>query len=160
MTAVLGTVVPERFTINYLKIIYLLGFHKPKMVFVILLTQNKIENFSNMTSKDIRYVHHESVHNFTAAEEIVPYLISLLQPNSVVDVGCGTGTWLKVFSDNGITDFLGIDGNYVDRNSLKIESTSFIEFDLEIFSAFNIMSLLIVSVILPPTPTKGGGGST
>lgn len=86
-----------------------------------------------MANKDIRYVHHESVHNFTAAEEIVPYIINLLEPNSVVDVGCGIGTWLKVFADNGITDFLGIDGNYVDRNTLKIKSTSFIEFDLETF---------------------------
>ena len=86
-----------------------------------------------MANKDIRYVHHESVHNFTAAEEIVPYIINLLEPNSVVDVGCGIATWLKVFSDNGITDFLGIDGNYVDRNGLKIKSTSFIEFDLETF---------------------------
>lgn len=86
-----------------------------------------------MANKDIRYVHHESVHNFSAAEEIVPYIINLLEPNSVVDVGCGIATWLKVFSDNGINDFLGIDGNYVDRNGLKIKSTSFVEFDLEIF---------------------------
>ncbi|WP_369765627.1 methyltransferase domain-containing protein [Flavobacterium sp. WC2429] len=86
-----------------------------------------------MVNRNIRYVHHESVHNFSAAEEIVPYILSLLEPNSVVDVGCGTGTWLKVFSDNGITDFLGIDGNYVDRNTLKINSGSFIEFDLETF---------------------------
>lgn len=86
-----------------------------------------------MANKDIRYVHHESVHNFTAAEEIVPYIINLLEPNSVVDVGCGIATWLKVFSDNGITDFLGIDGNYVDKNGLKIKSTAFIEFDLETF---------------------------
>lgn len=86
-----------------------------------------------MVDKDIRYVHHDSIHNFAAAEEMVPYFLSLLKPNSVVDVGCGTGTWLKVFSDNGITDFLGIDGNYVDRNILKINRTSFIEFDLETF---------------------------
>jgi hypothetical protein len=86
-----------------------------------------------MINKEVRYVHHESVHNFTAAEEMVPFMISLLEPNSVVDVGCGIATWLKVFSDNGITDFLGIDGNYVDRNRLKIKSTSFIEFDLETF---------------------------
>lgn len=84
-----------------------------------------------MANNNIRYIHHESVHNFSAAEEVVPYIIDLLELKSVVDVGCGTGTWLKVFSDNGLTDFLGIDGSYVDRNSLKINGISFIEFDLE-----------------------------
>ena len=84
-----------------------------------------------MVNKDIRYVHHERIHNFVAAEEIVPYLMNLLNPKSVVDVGCGTGTWLKVFSDYGVNDFLGIDGDYVDRKKLKIKSESFTEFDLE-----------------------------
>jgi SAM-dependent methyltransferase len=84
-----------------------------------------------MANKDIRYVHHESVHNFTAAEEIVPYIISLLEPNSVVDVGCGIGTWLKVFENNGIDNILGIDGHYVDEKSLKIDADKFIDFDLE-----------------------------
>jgi SAM-dependent methyltransferase len=86
-----------------------------------------------MANNNIRYIHHKSVHNFAAAEEVVPYIIGLLELNSVVDVGCGTGTWLKVFSDNGVTDFLGIDGDYVERNALKIKNTSFVEFDLETF---------------------------
>ena len=86
-----------------------------------------------MTNKDIKYVHHESIHNFAAAEEIVPFVINLLGPNSVVDVGCGIGTWLKVFSDKGITDFIGIDGDYVDRKTLKINNSSLVEFDLETF---------------------------
>ena len=84
-----------------------------------------------MVNKDIKYVHYEQVHNFAAAKEVVPFLMNLLNPKSVVDVGCGTGTWLKVFSDNGISDFLGIDGEYVDKDALKIKRESFIEFDLE-----------------------------
>ncbi len=84
-----------------------------------------------MGNKKIRYVHEEVVHNFSAANEMVPFIINLLEPKSVVDVGCGIGTWLKVFSDYGINDILGIDGNYVDKSLLKIKLETFKEFDLE-----------------------------
>lgn len=84
-----------------------------------------------MDNKKIRYVHEETVHNFRAANELVPFIINLLEPKSVVDVGCGIGTWLKVFSDNGISDILGIDGDYIDQRLLKIDIKNFKEFDLE-----------------------------
>ena len=88
-------------------------------------------NFIKMTNKKVKYIHEEVVHNFKAANEVVPTLIKLLEPKSVVDVGCGIGTWLKVFKDNGVKNILGIDGEYVDKNLLKIEFESFKDFDLE-----------------------------
>lgn len=84
-----------------------------------------------MNDDIIRYVHKEIVHNFRAANESVPFIIDLLQPESVVDVGCGTGTWLKVFEDNGVKDILGIDGDYVDKKLLNIDSNKYQEYDLE-----------------------------
>lgn len=80
---------------------------------------------------DIKYVHEEAVHNYKAATEIIPFLIELIEPKSVIDVGCGIGTWLKVFKDNGVENILGIDGEYVDRKLLKIEKENFVDFDLE-----------------------------
>jgi len=44
-----------------------------------------------------------------SAREIVPLVLELLDVRSVVDVGCGVGTWLSVFEENGIHDTLGID---------------------------------------------------
>jgi SAM-dependent methyltransferase len=82
-------------------------------------------------SKDIRYIHEEIVHNFRAADEVVPFVLELLNPKSIVDVGCGIGTWLKVFEDNGVSDILGIDGYYVDKSLLKIDLSKFVDFDLE-----------------------------
>jgi SAM-dependent methyltransferase len=87
-------------------------------------------NLSKM-NENIRYVHEEIVHNFTAANEVVPFILQLLSPKSIVDVGCGIGTWLKVFENNGISDILGIDGCYVDKNLLKIDKAKFVDFDLE-----------------------------
>jgi len=78
----------------------------------------------------IPYFHQESIHNFEAAEEIVPFIIKLTNPKSVVDIGCGLGTWLKVFMDNNITDVLGIDGAYVDRKKLTIPENCFFPQDL------------------------------
>jgi SAM-dependent methyltransferase len=88
-------------------------------------------NFNNIANEEVRYVHEESVHNFSAAREIVPFIMDLIDPKSVVDVGCGTGTWLKVFNDNKVSDFIGIDGDYVDKEFLKINIDVFIEHNLE-----------------------------
>lgn len=71
------------------------------------------------------YIHSETIHNFNAAEEIVPLLLKYLKVNSVVDIGCGLGTWLKIFADNGIIEILGIDGVDLDEAVLKISKSNF-----------------------------------
>jgi SAM-dependent methyltransferase len=79
---------------------------------------------------DKLYVHTEQMHNFNAPRIVVPIVINLVQPKSVLDVGCGTGTWLKIFEENGIKDYLGIDGDYVDKELLKIPASNFKSHDL------------------------------
>jgi 2-polyprenyl-3-methyl-5-hydroxy-6-metoxy-1,4-benzoquinol methylase len=66
-----------------------------------------------------------------SAQEIVPYLIDLLRPKSVIDVGCGVGTWLSVFNTHGIKDFIGIDGEYVDAQMLEIPAAAFMPTDIK-----------------------------
>jgi len=46
-----------------------------------------------------------------SANSVVPLLMSLTQPASVIDVGCGVGNWLAAFRDCGITDVFGVDQN-------------------------------------------------
>jgi SAM-dependent methyltransferase len=65
-----------------------------------------------------------------SAQAIVPLIIEILKPSSVVDVGCGLGTWLAAFRQNGVTELLGIDGDYVDVRSLEIEPEEFLAHDL------------------------------
>jgi len=60
----------------------------------------------------------------------VPLVLDLIQPKTVVDVGCGVGTWLSVFREHGIDDVWGIDGEYIDRSLLMIPSERFIAADL------------------------------
>jgi SAM-dependent methyltransferase len=65
-----------------------------------------------------------------SANYAVPLVLSWVSAQSVVDVGCGSGTWLSVFREHGVSDLLGIDGDYVAADSLEIPATSFLPRDL------------------------------
>ena len=66
-----------------------------------------------------------------SAEIIVPLILDLISPKSVIDVGCGVGAWLSVFNENGVEDIIGLDGNWVDPKLLLIPKESFTSCDLE-----------------------------
>lgn len=83
-----------------------------------------------MNNYDSRFYDDISITARSSAEHIVPKLVTLLKPTSVIDIGCGTGTWLSVFQDNGVEDFLGIDCAAVPRNALEIPATKYVTFDL------------------------------
>jgi SAM-dependent methyltransferase len=65
-----------------------------------------------------------------AARIIMPFLLRLTRPKSVIDVGCALGAWLKVFEENGAERIRGLDGLYVDRSKLLIESACFTPVDI------------------------------
>lgn len=95
---------------------------------------------------NIKYLHDESVHNFNTPNEVVPFFIDLLNPKSVVDVGCGIGTWLEIFRVHGVETVLGLDGGYVDKKLLKISETNFKEVDLE--KSFELESTFDIAISL------------
>jgi len=65
-----------------------------------------------------------------SAEIVVPLIVDLVYPNSVVDLGCGTGAWLAEFKRRGVNSVLGIDGPYVDTGQLEIGTNEFLAADL------------------------------
>lgn len=65
-----------------------------------------------------------------SARAVVPVLLELLQPASVLDVGCGRGAWLKALQEHGVPDTRGVDGDYVDRTRLLIDPRQFTPIDL------------------------------
>lgn len=68
--------------------------------------------------KKSKYIHKTNVHNLDSPKEIVPELIKLLNPKSVVDFGCGLGTFLYCFKQEGVKDVLGLDGLWANKDML------------------------------------------
>ncbi len=65
-----------------------------------------------------------------SAMAVIPLVLELYRPGSVVDVGCGLGGWLAAFQAYGVEDILGIDGDYVDRKMLDIAPEHFKAIDI------------------------------
>ena len=89
-----------------------------------------------------------------SARKIVPHALRFSGAKSVADVGCGVGTWLRVVKDSGITDYLGVDGDYVEKHMLEIEPDRFRPHDLQqAFRAdrrFDLVLSMEVAEHLPP----------
>lgn len=59
--------------------------------------------------------------SYLSGKKVIPLVNDLFHPQSVVDIGCGIGNWLKVWiEDIGIADCLGVEGPYVDPNMLMV----------------------------------------
>ncbi len=88
-----------------------------------------------------------------SALALVPRIVDLIHPTSVVDVGCGTGGWLSVFAEAGVGSYLGIDGPYV-RGQLLITDTHFMDADLSqplsLPETFDLVVSVEVAEHLPP----------
>jgi hypothetical protein len=65
-----------------------------------------------------------------SSQEMVPVLMKWAQPKSVLDLGCGVGTWLETFSKSGVQTIYGFDGAYVNKSQLLIPISTFTPVDL------------------------------
>ena len=94
-----------------------------------------------------------------SARAMVPIVLRLVQPRSVVDVGCGIGAWLSVFREHGIVEIHGMDGDWVDRGALMIPEDRFSAIDLErpfqVDRRFDLAVSLEVGEHLPAESARG-----
>ena len=60
-----------------------------------------------MRKYDRRYFADHRDGALASARAMVPHIVQLAGPQSVVDIGCGVGAWLSVFSKLGVSELVG-----------------------------------------------------
>ena len=83
---------------------------------------------------DVEYSHevNSELHTVSGAAAAVHRLFPDSIPASVIDIGCGTGTWLRAMIDRGTAEIVGVDGLQVDEKLLFIDKASIRHFDLNL----------------------------
>jgi SAM-dependent methyltransferase len=84
-------------------------------------------------SEYARKFYSERRHNtLYAARTILEHVFTIAGDiQSVVDIGCGTGTWLTAATENGARQIVGVEGPWLDRSLLEIDSDCLVVTDLE-----------------------------
>lgn len=84
--------------------------------------------------------------------------MGLVQPSSVIDVGCGLATWLKIFADHQVQDILGVEGSHLKKEMLAVDESKVLIADLEkkieINRKFDLVVSLEVAEHLSPAAAK------
>jgi SAM-dependent methyltransferase len=89
----------------------------------------------------------------SSARIVIPLIKDLLDPKSVLDVGCGNGTWAGIWIASGVEDVLGVDGGYVNSSILDIPQDNFHAWDLtqplDLGRKFDLATCLEVAEHIP-----------
>lgn len=85
---------------------------------------------SSMIYDDVFYFENRAG-SIMSARAVLSVILSSLKCNSIVDFGCGTGTWLWVAQNFGVESILGLDGEYVHSRQLMIPKACFRATNLE-----------------------------
>lgn len=68
---------------------------------------------SSSSPYDTKFYAGKDEGSYRSAMIVLPLVFSTVTPRSVVDVGCGTGTWLRAADELGVHDYFGYDGPHV-----------------------------------------------
>jgi SAM-dependent methyltransferase len=93
-----------------------------------------------------------------SARYVLPKVNAELQPESILDVGCGAGAWLSVHCELGMHDVVGIDGHYVDRSVLMFNESHFFPSDIskrfDLGRTFDLVQCLEVGEHVPKSSSN------
>jgi SAM-dependent methyltransferase len=115
-----------------------------------------------------RDLHHDQLQeqeerNRASARLILSLLFECFRPKSILDVGCGIGSWLAVAQEQGIGDILGLDGEWLDNSLSQVRPAHVRKVDLEkpfdLKRRFDLVISLEVAEHLSPAAADGFVGS-
>lgn len=94
-----------------------------------------------------------------SARVIVPYLMQLFGPTSVIDVGCGSGHWLDAFGALGVERLVGLDIGMVPEGEPSVRNGWLQKADISMPFAMEERFALALSLealqYLPPEREEG-----
>jgi SAM-dependent methyltransferase len=94
-----------------------------------------------------------------SARAVVPIILDLVGAKCVVDFGCGEGAWLKACLEHGVESVVGLDGDYVKLDKLRIDRKDFQAVDLRrpirLDRRFDLAMCLEVAEHLPRRSARG-----
>jgi SAM-dependent methyltransferase len=89
----------------------------------------------------------------SSARIVLGELFKAFSPRSVLDIGCGHGAWLRVARELGADEIQGVDGPWIDPDSLLIPKQYFTHHDLthaiDVSGQFDLVMSLEVAEHLP-----------
>ena len=65
-----------------------------------------------------------------SARALIGALSDAISPQSVLDIGCGRGAWLRSWKEHGVNKVHGLDGDYIDPTRLYIDPFEFTSVDV------------------------------
>jgi hypothetical protein len=94
-----------------------------------------------------------------SARIILPIIISPLKPASIVDVGCGAVHWLAAAEELGISDVVGVEGDWIGAAELAVPREKIVIHDLgtplDLGRRFDVAISLEVAEHLPGSKARG-----
>ncbi|MGH7029228.1 MAG: methyltransferase domain-containing protein [Stellaceae bacterium] len=102
----------------------------------------------------VNYDHSRNLHTVLGARTALTMLFGARPPESMLDVGCGHGTWLRAALDLGVRDIFGIDGAEIADGDFLFPQQFYRAYDLsgawDLERRFDIAICLEVAEHLPP----------